>query len=110
VWRQRIERVQVDGRHDQQQGPGKHLHDDRDHRRNEPDGGGQQDDAKRLFDRLHPRARLRQQGTGRQADRQQWGAHAEPHGEQCCAAEDGVAAAPDVEQGAGQRAATQGRR
>jgi hypothetical protein len=83
--------------------PGEHLRHGGDDRRNQPDGGGQQQHAEGLLDRLHPRPGLGQQRASREADGDQRHAHAERHDKQRRAAEHGIAGLADVEQRAGQR-------
>ncbi|MPM76495.1 hypothetical protein SDC9_123493 [bioreactor metagenome] len=101
--RQRVEGVQVDSRHDEQQRPGEHAGDRRHDRRDQPDGSGQQQHAESLLDAFHPRPGLGQQGTAGDADGDQRGPHAQRHDEQRRAAEYGIAGLADVEQGPGER-------
>jgi hypothetical protein len=74
-----------------------------DDRRNQPDGGGQQQHAEGLLDASIHAPGLGQQRAAGEADDDQRHAHAERHDEQRRAAEHGIAGLADVEQRAGQR-------
>ena len=106
--RQRVQRMQVDGGDYHQQRPAEHLQPQGNDRRNQPQGGGEHDDAEEFLDAFHPRSGLRQQRTGKGADQQQRHAHAQGHDEERRAAQCRIAGLRDVEQRAGQRCCNTG--